>query len=119
MNHLNDRDQLELLVAGITARRKQHGVSQEFIKETHHLDVSRIETGQSIPNLGTYLRLCNILSICPGWLLVFCSLVKEKKLSKSKQTVWYILIGFLLRVTLPGKNILCNYLITEPRFLTN
>ena len=41
--------------------------------------------------------------------------VELAKARGNKQTVWYILTGFLLRSILPGKKILCNYLLTEPR----
>lgn len=62
---LNRKDEpfVKALVARMQQLRNEHDYSQEYVIENTHLDISRYETGDSIPTLGSILKLCRLYNI--------------------------------------------------------
>ena len=52
-----------LLIERMQQLRSDHGYSQEEVIEFTHLDISRYESGTSIPNTQSILKLCKLYNI--------------------------------------------------------
>lgn len=53
----------KLLIARMQQLRLESGYSQEEVIEFTHLDISRYESGTSIPNTQSILKLCRLYKI--------------------------------------------------------
>ncbi len=62
---LNRKDEpfVKTLVERMQQLRNERGYSQEYVIENTHLDISRYETGDSIPTLRSVLKLCRLYDI--------------------------------------------------------
>lgn len=58
-----DRIFQALLVRRLQQLRAEHGITQENLIESLHLDISRYETGDSVPSLPSILKLCKFYRI--------------------------------------------------------
>lgn len=52
-----------LLIERMQQLRIEHGYSQEDVIESTHLDISRYESGTSIPSTLSILKLCKLYNI--------------------------------------------------------
>ena len=52
-----------LLIERMQQLRFEHGYSQEDVIESTHLDISRYESGSSIPSTQSILKLCKLYNI--------------------------------------------------------
>lgn len=61
----NGKDEpfVKKLIARMQQLRNERGYSQEYVIENTHLDISRYETGDSIPTLRSLLKLCKLYEI--------------------------------------------------------
>ena len=61
----NGKDEpfVKILIARMQQLRNERGYSQEYVIENTHLDISRYETGDSIPTLRSLLKLCKLYDI--------------------------------------------------------
>ena len=53
----------KLLIARMQQLRLEAGYSQEEVIEFTHLDISRYESGTSIPNTQSILKLCKLYKL--------------------------------------------------------
>lgn len=62
---MNRKDEpfVKTLVERMQQLRNERGYSQEYVIENTHLDISRYETGDSIPTLRSVLKLCRLYDI--------------------------------------------------------
>lgn len=54
---------IKALVARMQQLRNERGYTQEYVIENTHLDISRYETGDSVPSLRSVLKLCKLYDI--------------------------------------------------------
>ena len=54
---------VDMVVKRLRELRNERSYSQEYVIEHTHLDISRYESGNSIPTLLSILKLCNLYNI--------------------------------------------------------
>ena len=102
--------------------RKEAGLSQEELAEQLHLSrqaISKWESGQSLPDIGTCIKLCEILNITPNRLMgIEDQSVQTAKTAPPKGNTFLTIGIFLMAVLVCGMVLivfnLYNGLIFEP-----
>ena len=102
--------------------RKEAGLSQEELAEQLHLSrqaISKWESGQSLPDIGTCIKLCEILNITPNRLMgIEDQSVQTAKTAPPKGNAFLAATIFLMAVLVCGTVLivfnLYNGLIFEP-----
>lgn len=99
----------------LQALRKEAGLSQEEVAEKLHLSrqaVSKWESGQSLPDIGTCIKLCEILRVTPNRLLLGVQETQESVAQEAKaprRNFFVIAAIFLMTVLVCGTVLLiCN-----------
>ena len=102
--------------------RKEAGLSQEEVAEKLHLSrqaVSKWESAQALPDIGTCIKLCEILNITPNRLMgIEDQSVQTAKTAPPKGNAFLAATIFLMAVLVCGTVLivfnLYNGLIFEP-----
>jgi len=69
------------IVTSFVNLRRTQGLTQEYVRDNWHVDVSNIENGRNYPGLTNYLKLCKGYQISGGWLLILSEMVDDQQLS--------------------------------------
>ena len=81
-----------LLIERMQQLRSDHGYSQEEVIEFTHLDISRYESGTSIPNTQSILKLCKLYNITIAEFFTD-KLSCEKRIEKTKRSGFVFLFA--------------------------
>ena len=69
------------IVASLRHLRKSQGLTQEYVRDCWHVDISNIENDRNYPGLASYLKICEAYNIGAGWILILADMVDKKQLS--------------------------------------
>lgn len=73
--------------------RSDHGYSQEEVIEFTHLDISRYESGTSVPNTQSILKLCKLYNITIAEFFAPINYPAKKRIEKTKRSGFVFLFA--------------------------
>jgi len=83
MNREADNKLVRMLDA-LKLIRHHKGYSQDYVRSSTGIDISRVENGDCCPGIKNFDILCQQYDICPGWLWILNDYVERGELPQQE-----------------------------------